>query len=133
LVSTVFTKFKNNFSTYFPIPGRAARLTGIGQTMDLRPKSLGVSLYFPVKVTKMHAGATSAGWTFGTRPGHPDYPGFITFKMYRSGVDLHLSIHGNIPALTWASPIVKAAYYKKAQSTWQPLYNSMWHLVSSYR
>jgi RHS repeat-associated protein len=132
-ISGIFEKFRNSFSKYFPIPGAASRLTGVGQEMNLHPKALGVSLYFPVKVSKISSSATSAGWTFDTRFGHPDWPGFISFRLYRSGLNVVLTIHGNVPALTGAGVIAQAAYFRQAIATWAPLATSFASLIRPFK
>ncbi|GAA0447815.1 RHS repeat protein [Actinoplanes campanulatus] len=135
-VSTLFTKFRNNFNKYFPLKGAAAKLTGVGQKMDLYPvgwKS------FPVKVSDIQSGTSSATWRFNTRAGHPDYPGFIRFTISRRSGNfkhLNLHIHGNVPWLVCpAHPLTAAAcatYTELAKRTWAPLVTNLTSLTRSY-
>jgi RHS repeat-associated protein len=127
-VSGLFNYFRNNFNKIFPLRGAADRLTGVGQKMDLHPVGW---TSFPVVVSDIQSGVTSATWRFNTRVGHPDYPGFIRFTISRSGsTHLNLHIHGNVPWLKcWASPLVCVAYTAVAKRTWAPLAANLTSLV----
>lgn len=88
--SEYMTMVERNFGTVFPITGRTATLPGEGTNMDLR---VGPAP-FPVYVSRK----SPDGWMFRTRPGHPDYPGWISFKFSKTeGGRMRLTIRGYVP------------------------------------
>ena len=85
--------------------------------MDLRPLRLAL---FNVRVATL----VPNGWTFGTRPGHPDFPnGYIAFRFVKIGPDMFLHVHGFIPLLTAGGSCMvsipcHAVYMRNATDTW---------------
>jgi RHS repeat-associated protein len=118
------------FTCYFPIKG--AKALRMGAKMNLRP----YKLYFPVVVTRIWGYAFDAGWKFNTRKGHPDYPGFIQFTLfkiggYSAGSHIWLSIWGRVSGA--GALVGRAAYMKIAQKTWAPLYRNLRALAAACR
>jgi hypothetical protein len=110
-----FGHVRKEFVTVFPI--RGAKPLALGRDMDLRP--LPVTL-FNVRVATL----VSNGWTFGTRPGHPEFPnGYIAFRFNKIGPHMYLKVHAYIPPLTVAGLCFfkapcKAAYLLSVRATW---------------
>jgi len=105
----------SNFGSVFPIPNHAPCLYA-GEKMDLK---VGGWVPFPVFVKSID----SNGFTFGTRPGHFDYPGFIHFWFTKSGNWLILNIHGNVNGLgemanIFGLGLFKTDYREEAIRTW---------------
>ena len=85
-----------NFGTVFPIAGRPAVLPPVGGKIGLSRNILSlIPVPFPVYVSERWA----AGWTFGTRFPHPDYPGGSIEFSFSKSLKRHvrLRIHANVP------------------------------------
>jgi hypothetical protein len=79
-----------NFGQVFPINGRPSTLPDEGSNLNL---NVGPAP-FPVYVSSR----SQVGWTFGTRLGHPDYPGWISFRFSKTDDGhMHLTVHGYVP------------------------------------
>jgi RHS repeat-associated protein len=115
-----------NFMQTFPFPGR--KPLALGARMNLRPRGL----YFPVTVTRMY----SNGWTFGTRVGHPDFPGTITFQFIRWWFRpnwITMTVNAWVPNYSpggacMASPACYLLYIREAKSNWTKYANNLRNL-----
>jgi len=76
------------------------------------------------------------GWRFGTRPGHPDYPGWIEFKFTRSrNGHMNLRVHSYVPDYSLAAAcgffnvgcwlLRKRIYRGVANRTWAPFADNL--------
>ena len=123
--SQYMSKVAGNFSSVFPIGGAPGRLPGVGANVDL-----GVGpVPFPVYVSQR----TATGWTFGTRPGHPDFGGSISFQFTKSGGRMRLQVRGYVPDYSLGACPVSVAcwafrkriYRGVASRTWTPFANNL--------
>jgi RHS repeat-associated protein len=87
--SEIAARVMMSLDSYFPVHG-AQPIAHVGQNLDL--KVLGY-IDFPVYVAQIN----SDGWTFGTREGHPDYPGSVTFKFQKVGAVASLRVFASAP------------------------------------
>lgn len=117
-----------NFSSVFPIRGAPRTLPRVGSRVGLRVGKVP----FPVTVTKRG----STGWTFGTRAGHPDFPGWVSFSFHKSRGRMHLRVHAYVPDYSPASiacgavsllcfAFRKRIYRGVAGGTWRPFANNL--------
>jgi len=78
-----------NFGDVFPIGGAPDTLPGAGANVDLNVRRVP----FPVYLSRRSAD----GWAFGTRFGHPDHKGWVSFKFTKSRGRMRLQIRGYVP------------------------------------
>ena len=94
----------------------------LGANMILRPSGA----YFPVRVATL----VSNGWTFSTRPGHPDYPGYVSFRFNKVGTSMYLKVHGYIPfysvgGLCMRKTLCRIIYLAAANHSWLKFQSSL--------
>ena len=112
---TVFSEVTNEgkFAKIFPIKGAKNNLGKVG---TFQPLHKNINPFrkgdepFPVHVSKLSA----TSWTFQTEPGHIDYPGTISFTLYKNGDTMRLKIHGVCKLC--GNP----GYWMVANATWYP-------------
>lgn len=109
-----------NFGDVFPVGGAPATLPGEGANVGLKVGPVP----FPVYVSRRSAD----GWTFGTRLGHPDHKGWISFKFTKSGGRMRLQVRGYVPDYSLGAcklsiecfAFRKRIYRGIASRTWTP-------------
>ncbi len=110
----VFSRIRANFGKLFPLQGAAARLSYVGQNMDLWYHiPYAPDIYMPVKVSKID----TRYWRFDVRRWHPDPMGsWVSFLFYKSGpYELKLRVHGYIKSVPTA---VGNFQRNRAAKTW---------------
>ena len=119
--SQYMSKVAANFGRVFPIAGRPAKLPRQGANVNLRVGPVP----FPVYVSRRSA----AGWAFGTRVGHPDHKGWVSFEFTKSrSGHMNLRVRGYVPDYALGacsfSPACwlfrKRLYRAVAVRTWSP-------------
>jgi hypothetical protein len=111
-----------NFGQVFPIVGRPTKLPGVGTNINLWAGA-GARIPFPVYVSRR----SSDGWAFGTRPGHPDYGGWIAFKFTKSrSGHMSLSISAYVPDYSLGSFPFGAAPWLYRKSIYRAVATSQW-------
>jgi RHS repeat-associated protein len=130
----VFSSFAANFGKVFPIQGAPRTLPKVGTNVNLSV----AGVPFPVRVASR--GATS--FRFDTRPGHPDYPGFVEFSLQKNPAgDMILTVNAEVPDLSianlgigvvggpFAYAFRKRIYRQVATQTWTPLAQNLGGLL----